>query len=196
MKSYPDIHHDLYSRTIFGFWLYLMSDFILFGVLFAVYIVLSHATFGGPTARALFHLPFTLLQTLVLLCSTLTVGLGGASAHRGKKNLTLIFFGITFLLGCVFLSMQLSEFSEYIQAGHSWRRSAFLSGYFTLIGTHTAHIVLGLLWMLVLLYPVYREGVTPNSVRRLTCMRMFWQFLNIVWIFIFSFVYLLGAKII
>lgn len=196
MKTHPDTHHDLYSRTIFGFWLYLMSDFILFGALFATYAVLSASTFGGPTARALFNLPYTFVQTLVLLLSTLTIGLGGAAAHRRNKNLTLALFGVSFVLGCVFLGMQLGEFSLYIQQGNSWMRSAFLSAYFTLVGTHTVHIVLGLFWMLVLLYPVIREGILPSSIRRLTCLRMFWQFLNIVWVFIFSFVYLLGAKIV
>jgi len=194
-ENYPDPHHDTYSRTIFGFWVYLMSDFILFGALFATYIVLQDSTFAGPTAHDLFHLPFTFFQTLVLLFSTLTAGLAGAAAHRKDKNKTLLLFSITFLLGLLFFGMQLHEFSQFLAAGHSWQKSAFLSAYFTLVGTHTLHILFGLLWIPVLLLPVYREGVSHVSIRRLTCMRMFWQFLNIVWVFIFSFVYLLGAKI-
>ncbi|MBS0603443.1 MAG: cytochrome c oxidase subunit 3 [Verrucomicrobia bacterium] len=195
-EAYPDTHHDTYSRTIFGFWLYLMSDFILFGALFATYIVLSDSTFGGPSARELFQLPFTFVQTLVLLLSTLTVGLAGASAHRKNRNWTIALFSVTFVLGIVFLWMQLHEFAGYLTAGNGWKRSAFLSGYFTLVGTHTLHVLFGLLWMIVLIIPVCLEGISHVSVRRLTCMRMFWQFLNIVWVFIFSFVYLLGAKIV
>jgi len=194
-EQYPDIFHGAYGRTIFGFWIYLMSDFILFGAFFATYMVLKDSTFGGPSARDLFHLPFSFVQTLVLLTSALTAGLGGASAHRKNKNLTLLYFGITFVLGLIFLWMQLDEFSNYVSAGNGWDKSAFLSGYFTLVGTHTLHIVFGLLWMIVLMVPVCLEGISHVSIRRLTCMRMFWQFLNIVWIFIFSFVYLLGARI-
>jgi cytochrome o ubiquinol oxidase subunit III len=193
-EDYPDIYHGMYSRTIFGFWLYLMSDFILFGALFATYIVLKNSTFGGPSADDLFNLPYTFAQTLVLLLGSLTVGLGGASAHRKNKNWTLFHFTMTFVLGAIFLGMQLNEFSSYIAAGHSWKKSAFLSGYFTLISTHTLHVIFGLIWIPILLLPVWKEGVSHVSIRRLTCLRAFWQFLNIVWLFIFSFVYLLGVK--
>lgn len=194
-ENYPDIHHGVYSRTVFGFWLYLMGDLILFGALFATYVVLKHSTFGGPSATDLFNLPYTLVQTLLLIVCTLTVGLGGASAHRKNKYWTISMFAITFVLGSIFLAMQLHEFSTYIAAGSSWKRSAFLSGYFTLVGTHTLHVIFGLIWIPIFLIPVFREGVSHVSVRRLTCLRMFWQFLNIVWIFIFSFVYLLGVRV-
>jgi cytochrome o ubiquinol oxidase subunit III len=193
-ESYPDTHHDPYSRTIFGFWLYLMTEFILFGALFATYAVLSKSTFGGPTARELFHLDFTFVQTLILLTSSLTVGLAGASAHRKDKHKTLLFFGLTFLLGACFMGMEFHEFSRFISAGNGWDQSAFLSAYFTVVGTHGLHVLFGLLWIIVLLLPVWREGVSHVSVRRLTCLRMFWQFLNIIWIFMFYFVYLLGMK--
>ncbi len=191
-ESYPDTHHDAYSRTIFGFWLYLMSDFILFGALFATYAVLRNSTFGGPSGRDLFQPSFALIQALVLLVCSLTAGLAGASAHRKHKNNTIALFGLTFLLGVAFLAMQLTEFSRFTSAGNGWDQSAFLSIFFTIVGTHGVHVVFGLLWTLVLLVPVWREGVTPESIRRLTCLRMFWQFLNIVWIFVFSFVYLIG----
>jgi cytochrome o ubiquinol oxidase subunit III len=193
-EHYPDVHHDNYSRTTLGFWIYLLSDFVLFGALFATYVVLVNSTFGGPSASDLFRNPFTLLQTFILLVSTLAAGLGGASAHRKQKKPTLVFFSITFVLGVVFMWMQLAEFSQLINAGNSWDRSAFLSAYFTVVGTYTVHIIFGLLWIILLLVPVWREGISHVSIRRLTCLRMFWQFLNIVWIFIFSFVYLLGAK--
>lgn len=193
-ENYPDIYHGIYSRTVFGFWLYLMSDLILFGALFSTYAVLKHSTFGGPSTDDLFNLPYTLVQTLILIVCSLTVGLGGASAHRMHKYWTLSMFGMTFAFGALFLGMQIAEFSSYIAAGSGWQKSAFLSGYFTLVGTHALHVLFGLIWIPILLYPVFREGVSHVSVRRLTCLRMFWQFLNIVWIFIFSFVYLLGVK--
>jgi cytochrome o ubiquinol oxidase subunit 3 len=192
-ENYPDPHHNPYSRTIFGFWLYLMSDFILFGALFATYVVLKNATFGGPTGKELFQPAFTLVQTLVLLICSLTAGLAGASAHRKHKFWTLALFGLTFLLGAVFIGMELTEFSRFSSAGHSWDKSAFLSMYFTIVGTHGLHVIFGLLWIPVLLVPVWREGLSHVSIRRLTCLKMFWQFLNIVWIFIFSFVYLMGV---
>jgi cytochrome o ubiquinol oxidase subunit III len=192
-EIYPDPHHNPYSRTVFGFWLYLMSDFILFGALFAAYVVLKDATFGGPTTKELYHPTYSLVQTLILLTCSLTVGLGGASAHRKHKFWTLALFGLTFVLGAIFLGMELNEFSRFLSAGHGWNQSAFLSMYFTIIGTHGVHVVFGLLWIIVLLVPVWREGITHVSVRRLTCLKMFWQFLNIIWVFIFSFVYLLGV---
>ncbi len=192
-EHFPDSHHNPYARTVFGFWLYLMSDLILFGALFAAYAVLSHSTFGGPSGRELFRLSFTHIQTLVLLTSSLTAGLAGAAAHRGNKKATISLFGLTFLLGVVFMWMEFSEFSNLVGAGHGWNKSAFLSAYFTVVGTHGLHVLFGLLWIPVLLIPVWREGISHVSVRRLTCLRMFWQFLNIIWIFIFSFVYLMGV---
>lgn len=192
-ESYPDPHHDTYSRTIFGFWVYLMTDFVLFGAIFATYAVLKDSTFGGPAAKDLFYLPFTLIQTLVLLLGSLTAGLGGASAHRKNKKATLLFFSLTFLIGAIFMGMMLAEFSHLHRAGHGWNQSAFLSAYFTLVGTLGVHVLFGLVWILVLLVPVWREGISHVSLRRLTCLRMFWQFVNIVWMLIFSFVYLLGV---
>jgi cytochrome o ubiquinol oxidase subunit 3 len=192
-EHFPDPHRDLYSRTSFGFWIYLLTDFILFGTLFATYAVLRHSTFGGPSVRDLFEVPFTLGPALILLMSSFTVGLGAAMAHRKDKRWTMRLFGITFLLGALFFYMQIADMSRLVHCGAGWERSAFLSAYFTLVGTHAAHVIFGLLWILVLIYPVWREGITPVSLRRLTCLKMFWQFLNIIWIFIFSFVYLLGV---
>lgn len=193
-ESYPDIHHHSYGRTIFGMWLYLMSDLIFFGALFATYIVLKGSTFGGPSSSELFQPGFTLIQTLIMLFCSFTAGLAGASAHRKEKNRTLLLFGLTFLLGIVFMGMEFTEFSRFLAAGHGWEKSAFLSAYYTIIGTYGVHVLFGLLWIIVLLIPVWREGITHVSVRRLTALRMFWQFINIVWVLIFSFVYLLGIK--
>ncbi|MBI2811726.1 MAG: cytochrome c oxidase subunit 3 [Candidatus Melainabacteria bacterium] len=192
-EKYPDPYHDAYSRSVFGFWVYLLTDFILFGSLFATYAVLHNNTFGGPPASELFHLHYALAETFVLLTCSFVVGLAGAAAHRRDKKLTISLFAATFVLGIIFMGMEISEMSRLIESGNSWQRSAFLSSYFTLVGTHGVHILFGLLWIPILLFPVLREGLTAVSIRRLTCLRMFWQFLNIVWIFIFSFVYLMGA---
>lgn len=192
-EPYPDDHHDVYSKTTFGFWLYLLSDFMLFGTVFATYLVLKENTFGGPGTKQLFDLDFTTIQTLVLLCSAFTVGLAGVSAHRKKKGATIAFFIITFALGLAFFGMQLEEFMRFSASGNSWVKSAFLSGYFTLIGTHALHMVFALIWVIVLIIPVFWQGLTPLNIKRLTCLRMFWQFLNIVWVFIFSVVYVLGV---
>lgn len=192
-ERYPDAYHDSYSRTTFGVWLYLLTDFVMFGALFATYGVLMHSTFGGPTGRLIFNIPYAHAETLILLTSSFTVGLGAASAHRRNKKMTLLFFAITFLLGVIFTGMQIDEFIRFAKQGAGWQRSAFLSGYFTLVGTHAVHMVFILLFLIILVAPVTWEGITPVSIRRLTCLKMFWQFLNIVWVFIFSFVYLMGV---
>jgi cytochrome o ubiquinol oxidase subunit 3 len=192
-EKYPDTHHDAYSRTTFGFWLYLLTDFILFGTLFATYAVLQKSTFGGYSAFDLFDHYFTLIQTLILLTASFTAGLAGAFAHRRNKNATLLLFAVTFLLGIIFMVLQFKEVSLYLERGASWDKSAFLSAYFTIIGTFWVHMIFALLWILVLAIPALREGITPVALRRFTCLKMFWQFLNILWVFIFSFIYLMGV---
>lgn len=192
-ETYPDTHHDAYSRTTFGFWIYLLTDFVLFGTLFATYAVLQKSIFGGYSASDLFDWHFTFIQTLILLTASFTAGLGGAFAHRRNKNATLLFFGATFLLGAAFMALQFKELSSYLHAGASWEKSAFLSAYFTLIGTFWIHMLFALLWILILAVPVLRGGITSVALRRFTCLKMFWQFLNILWVFIFSFIYLMGV---
>ncbi len=192
-ETFPDNYHDTYAKTTFGFWLYLVSDFVLFGAIFAVYIVLQGQTFGGPGAKELFHLPFNLMQSFVMLFIALTSGMAGAYAHREDKNKSLLLFLVTFVLGIVFLSMECAEFSRLYSNGHTWKESAFLSSYYTLIGTHAAHVALALLFSLVFILQTYFWGLNDMTLRRLTCLRMFWQFINVVWVFIFSIVYLLGG---
>lgn len=193
VEKYPDSHHDSYSKTVFGFWLYLISDFMLFATLFAVYAVLRNRTFGGPSSHELFHLPITLFQTLILLLSTFTIGLAGAAVHRRSRSYSLAFSWITFVLGAFFLWMECNELSRLIADGYDWRANAFLSIFFTLIGTHSFHLLFGMLWIIVLTVPILFGGVTRHAIRRITCLRMFWQFLNIVWVFIFTIVYLMGV---
>ena len=180
------------SKTLFGFWVYLMTDLVLFASLFAAFAVLRDNTYGGPSGETLFSLSFVLTETLILLTSSFLCGLGILSARRGQKNLVFLFFGLTFLLGLAFLGLELHEFSHLYHEGNSWRRSAFLSSFFTLVGTHGAHITVGLTWMAVMMIRIRDLGLTHTNVKRLTMLSLFWHFLDIVWIFIFTVVYLLG----
>ncbi|MCB1085209.1 MAG: cytochrome c oxidase subunit 3 [Chlamydiia bacterium] len=192
-ETYPDTHHDPYSNTTFGFWLFLITDFMLFATIFAAYAVLHKSTFGGPSAKELLNIYDAFWQTLVLLAAGFTSGMAGAFVHRKNKMWALIFFGLTFVLGAIFMWIEFVDFHELISAGHSWKTNAFLSAFFSLVGTHGVHILFALLWTIVLIIPVFKQGITPVSLKRLTCLRMFWQFCYIIWIFIFSIVYLMGG---
>lgn len=185
--------YDRESTTIFGFWVYLMTDCVLFASLFAVFAVLRNNTFGGPTGATLFSLPYVLVETFSLLTSSFTCGLAVLSAQRGSKKHTLFWFGVTFLLGLVFLIMEVSEFHKFASMGDSWHRSGFLSAYFTLVGTHGLHITIGLIWMAVMCGYVYKRGIGRTTLKRIRMLSLFWHFLDVVWIFIFTVVYLFGA---
>lgn len=192
--QYADPHHNLYEKTVSGFWLYLMTDCILFAVLFATYAVLHKSTYGGPNSRELFSLPFVLGETLLLLTSSFTCGLAMLAAYRNAQKTVLLWFGFTFILGLGFLGMELTEFSKFVHEGNSWQRSAFLSAFFTLVGTHGLHITFGLFWMIVFIMQMLAYGITPDVFRRLTCLSLFWHFLDVIWIFIFTIVYLMGVQ--
>lgn len=181
------------SKTIFGFWVYLMTDCVLFATLFATYAVLRGNTFGGPPGSELFDLPFVLVETLILLTSSFVCGLGLLAARRREQSKALILFGLTFLLGVAFLTLEVTEFRHLVAEGNSWQRSGFLSSFFTLVGTHGLHITIGLVWMAILMTQVVRHGLKASNVRRLTLLSMFWHFLDVIWIFIFTIVYLMGA---
>ena len=180
------------DRAALGFWVYLMTDLIIFAVLFGVYAVLRGATFGGPTARELFDLNGALAETLILLTSSFTCGLMMLSVHSGKKNQTIFWLGVTLALGIAFLSLELTEFSRFVASGAGWQTSAFLSSFFTLVGTHGLHITVGLLWIAVSMIQVWKRGLSPFIVSKLTRFSLFWHFLDVVWIFIFTVVYLTG----
>ena len=181
------------AKTVFGFWLYLMTDCVLFASLFATYAVLRNNTFGGPPGSQLFSLPSVLTETLLLLTSSFSCGLAILAARQRDKRQVLVLFGLTFLLGLSFLVLEMTEFRHLASEGNSWRRSGFLSSFFTLVGTHGLHITAGLVWMVVMIARVWRTGLTASTVRRLTLLSLFWHFLDIIWIFIFSLVYLIGA---
>jgi len=181
------------DKSIFGFWVYIMTDCVLFATLFATFAVLHNNTFGGPTAAELFSMPFVLTETMLLLISSFTCGLAILALRARQKGLVIWWFVVTFLLGAGFLAMELYEFTHLVLDGESWRRSAFLSAFFTLVGTHGLHITMGLLWIGVMLFRITRDGITRANARRLAMLSLFWHFLDIVWIFIFTFVYLMGA---
>jgi cytochrome o ubiquinol oxidase subunit III len=181
------------AKTTLGFWVYLMTDLVLFATLFATYAVLRLNTFGGPGAPDLFDLPFILVETLVLLVSSFTAGLAVLAAGQGLRKWTLAAMAVTALLGGAFLTMELTEFAKLVAEGNSWQRSGFLSAFFTLVGTHGAHIAVGLLWVLVLMVRLVQRGLTPVFSQRLLLFSMFWHFLDLVWIFIFTLVYLMGV---
>lgn len=192
-EAYPDTHHDVYDKTMLGFWLYLLTDFVLFGVMFATFAVLHKSYFGGPKAIDLFNVKYTFFQTLFLLGAATFSGFASNYLHRKQKKATLFFFLITFLLGLVFILMQFHEFSWIFKKGYDWQTSGYLSAYFTLVGIFSIHILFALTWNLILLIPVLKSGIEDVSIKRLMCLKMFWQFLNLIWIFIFSLVYLLGV---
>jgi cytochrome o ubiquinol oxidase subunit 3 len=180
------------DKKILGFWVYLMTDLLMFAALFATYAALRGSTFGGPGGKELFDLPFALIETLILLTSSFTCGLATIAAHSGNKKQVLLWFGVTFVLGISFLTMELNEFSRLVAQGHTWQTNAFLSSFFSLVGTHGLHIAVGLLWMLISMFMVWKRGLTENVVNKLARLSAFWHFLDLVWIFIFTIVYLLA----
>lgn len=183
------------DNHIFGFWVYLMTDLIIFGVLFAAYAVLHGNTFGGPSAHDLFSMPSALTDTLILLTSSFTCGLAALAARSKKIGQTITWLVVTFALGAAFLSLELTELSHLVATGHGWQANAFLSAFFTLVGTHGLHISIGLLWIVVAIIQIKIRGLTPSVTSKLTRFTLFWHFLDIVWIFIFTMVYLMGHAI-
>ncbi len=187
----PSQHEEAANdRTVFGFWVYLMTDLLMFSILFAAYSVLHGNTLGGESGRELFSQPVALTKTLLLLTSSFTAGIGMYRARQGNKKQVLIWFGITFLLGLSFLGLEIKEFVQFFHEGHTIQTNGFLSSFFVLVGTHGLHITSGLLWMGITLGVVSARGLRPSVVRKLSLLSLFWHFLDIVWIFIFTIVYL------
>lgn len=180
------------TTTLFGFWVYLMTDLVLFASLFAVYATLHANTFGGVGGKDIFSAPFVLIETVILLASSFAAGLALLAAKAGKKWLVLFLLLCTAVLGATFVTMELTEFAGLIAAGHGPQQSGFLSAYFTLVGTHGLHVTVGLLWLIALMIAIARAGLTQPNMRKLLLFSLFWHFLDIVWIFIFTLVYLFG----
>lgn len=184
-----------FDKTTLGFWIYLMTDCVLFASLFATYAVLRNNTAGGLGGSEIFNLNFILVETFILLASSLTSGLALLGYREKSRKMIGAMLGITFVLGAAFLCMELYEFAKMISEGLGPQGSAFLTAYFTLVGTHGAHIFIGLLWIVVLSVFLYSKGLTPQFGKRLTMFSMFWHFLDIIWIFIFTLVYLVGTLV-
>lgn len=181
------------DKTLFGFWIYIMTDCLLFASLFAAFAVLRYSYFDGPNGAEIFSLPFVLSETLILLTSSFTIGLALLAARQKRKSHVLFWLAVTFVLGGMFLGLELHEFTHLVHEHNSWRRSGFLSAFFTLVATHGAHISSGLIWMGVMGVRIWQKGLGQTSLKRLSMLALFWHFLDIIWIFIFTFVYLLGV---
>lgn len=195
MNKVIDIAHEQFIqyKTSVGFWLYLMTDCILFAILFATFAVLRTGTADGPSGADIFQMPMVLAETLILLTSSFTCGLALIALKQGSVKWLLGWLATTYVLGVAFLTIELTEFGTLIGEGHSWAASAFLSAFFTLVGTHGLHIFVGLLWLLVLVFVIATKGLSPKTIRQLGLFALFWHFLDLVWIFIFTVVYLMGA---
>jgi cytochrome o ubiquinol oxidase subunit 3 len=178
----------------YGFWIFLLSDFIMFSGLFAAYAVLSDQTAGGPTGRELFSLRNVFVETACLLFSSYTSGLGALSAERQHRDRFYVFAALTFALGAAFLFIEISEFAGMVGKGAGPSRSAFLSAFFTLVGMHGAHVTSGLLWLAYMVAQVVAKGLRPHVLRRLLCFSLFWHALDIIWIGVLTLVYLIGAR--
>nr|WP_169833528.1 cytochrome (ubi)quinol oxidase subunit III [Methylobrevis pamukkalensis] len=183
-----------YVTVTYGFWMFLLSDIIMFSAFFAGYAVLSGATAGGPAARELFELPRVALQTGLLLTSSFTCGLGSLASHRRDMVWTQIWLLVTGLLGAGFLALEMQEFAVMVADSAGPTRSAFLSSFFALVGCHGLHVGLGLLWLGTMMAQIWVKGFRDDILRRLHCFNLFWHALDIVWIAIFNLVYLLGAS--
>lgn len=176
-----------------GFWLYLMTDCLLFASLFATYAVLHGGTANGVTSADIFNMDFVLVQTIILLTSSMTSGFAYITAKAHNYRSSLYWLLLTIVLGFSFLALELYEFQALLSEGNSWQSSAFLSAFYTLVATHGLHIFVGILWASVLLYRVIRLGIQPRYIKQLTLFTLFWHFLDIIWIFIFTFVYAIGS---
>lgn len=180
------------DSTMLGFWIYLMSDCLIFAVLFAVYAVLGQNFAGGPGPKELFELPLVALNTAMLLLSSITYGFAMLEMARKRQSQMMRWLMITGLFGAAFLTIELYEFYHLIHEGATPGSSAFLSSFFTLVGTHGLHVTFGIIWLITLMVQVTRTGLTQSNMRRLMCLSLFWHFLDVIWIGVFTFVYLMG----
>ncbi|RZA32301.1 MAG: cytochrome o ubiquinol oxidase subunit III [Lysobacteraceae bacterium] len=185
--------HHPEQGTLLGFWIYLMSDCLIFASLFATYAVLGRNYAGGPTGAELFDLTLIAINTGFLLLSSITFGIAMVSAQAKKLGATLLWMGVTGLLGVAFLSLELYEFFHLIHEGAGPQRSGFLTAFFALVGTHGLHVLFGAIWLVTLMVQLAKHGINTENFRRLQCLSLFWHFLDVVWIGVFTFVYLMGV---
>ena len=190
-RYYVTEHHPE-NGTLLGFWMYLMSDCLIFAVLFATYGVLGNSYAGGPGPREIFELPLVAVNTAMLLFSSITYGFAMLAMDEGKVRTMQAWLAMTGLFGLAFLSIEMYEFANLIHEGAGPTRSAFLSSFFVLVGTHGLHVTMGLVWLVTLMVQVGRHGLIAANKRRLLCLSMFWHFLDVIWIGVFTFVYRMG----
>ena len=185
-------HHPEGHSTMLGFWLYLMSDCLIFAMLFAVYAVIGANYAAGPAPKDLFDLPLVALNTSMLLMSSITYGFAMLAMVKNRTAQMQIWLAITGVFGLCFLGIELYEFAHLIHLGATPQRSGFLSAFFVLVGTHGLHVTFGIIWLVTLMIQVWRKGLIPANKRRLMCLSLFWHFLDVIWIGVFTFVYLFG----
>ncbi len=191
-RYYVREHHPE-NGTLLGFWIYLMSDCLIFACLFATYAVLGRNYAGGPSGAELFDLPLVALNTSLLLLSSITYGFAMLAMQKKQLRVTLAWLAVTGLLGAGFIGLELYEFVHLIHEGAGPQRSGFLTAFFALVGTHGLHVSFGIIWLITLMFQLTKHGLTPENGRRLMCLSMFWHFLDVVWIGVFTFVYLMGV---
>ena len=201
-----DVHHEALPSAseagpalkrivvAYGFWIFLLSDIVMFSALFAAYAVLVHATAGGPTGAELFNQVNVAIETGCLLVSSYTCGLMSLSVNARRRPAIYFFAFVTFVLGAAFLSLEIREFADMIASGAAPQRSAFLSAFFTLVGCHGLHVAAGLIWLAVMMAQVAVKGIRASVERRLLCFALFWHALDIIWVWLFTVVYLMGAR--
>ncbi len=184
--------HPEGHSTMLGFWIYLMSDCLIFAILFACYAVLGGNFAAGPGPKDLFDLNLIALNTAMLLFSSITYGFAMIAMQQDRARMVQTWLAVTGLFGLAFLAIELYEFAHLIHIGATPQRSAFLSAFFTLVGTHGLHVTFGLIWLMTLIVQVGRHGLIPANQRRIACLSLFWHFLDVIWIGVFTFVYLMG----
>jgi cytochrome o ubiquinol oxidase subunit 3 len=180
------------GSTMLGFWIYLMSDCLIFAVLFAVWGVLGHNYAAGPAPKDLFELPLVAVNTTMLLLSSITYGFAMIAMQQGKSGQTRLWLVVTAIFGLCFVGIELHEFAGMIREGATPERSAFLSAFFTLVATHGLHVSVGLIWIVTMIVQISQRGLIEANRRRVMCLSMFWHFLDVIWIGVFTFVYLMG----
>jgi cytochrome o ubiquinol oxidase subunit 3 len=178
----------------FGFWIFLLSDIVMFSALFAAYAVLVHATAGGPAGAQLFNQRSVAIETACLLASSYTCGLMSLAVDSRRRATVYLFALVTFVLGAAFLTLEIREFADMIARGATPQSSAFLSAFFTLVGCHGLHVTAGLIWLGVMMAQVTIKGLRANVERRLLCFALFWHALDIIWVWLFTVVYLMGVR--
>ncbi|HEX8784781.1 MAG TPA: cytochrome o ubiquinol oxidase subunit III [Telluria sp.] len=191
-RYYVREHHPE-NGTMLGFWIYLMSDCLIFACLFATYAVLGRNYAGGPSGAEIFELPTVALNTAFLLISSITYGFAMLAAQKKSVGGTQIWLAITGIFGLCFLGLELTEFHHLIMEGNGPWRSGFLTAFFSLVGTHGLHVTFGIVWLVTMMFQVGKHGITGANYRRLSCLSLFWHFLDVVWIGVFTYVYLIGV---